>query len=236
MGHRDYEAVGNPLPAHPTVVLINHDTASAAEILASALADHHLATIVGTRSFGKGIFQEVLHLAAGGALDLTVGEYLTADGISLAGKGIKPDVHAVDDPKTPARRGPRQGARRPGGEGGGREQVSARGARSRSGGGCASVERRGRFAVAEPLFERGPQAALARGSVDVRPGDIALVDFRRGGARALRALGSAERPRDVVAALLWDRGSGRGFPAALEDEAREAATAARRRTRGRAAT
>jgi carboxyl-terminal processing protease len=100
MGHRDYDALGNPLPSHPTVVLINHDTASAAEILASALADHHLATIVGTRSFGKGTFQEVLDLAAGGALDLTVGEYLTADGISLTGKGIRPDVHAADNPKT----------------------------------------------------------------------------------------------------------------------------------------
>ncbi len=100
-GHRDYDAVGNPLPSHPTVVLINRDTASAAEILASALADHHQATIVGTRSFGKGVFQEVLDLPAGGALDLTVGEYLTADGISLAGKGIKPDVHALDNPKTP---------------------------------------------------------------------------------------------------------------------------------------
>ena len=101
MGHRDYEATGDPLPQHPMVVLINRDTASAAEILASALGDHHLATIVGTRSFGKGTFQEVIHLAAGGALDLTVGEYLTADGISLAGKGIKPDVRAVDDPETP---------------------------------------------------------------------------------------------------------------------------------------
>ena len=100
MGHHDYPAVGNPLPAHPTVVLINQDTASAAEILASALADHHLATIVGTRSFGKGTFQEVIHLPSGGALDLTVGQYLTADGTSLAGKGIRPDVHAADNPKT----------------------------------------------------------------------------------------------------------------------------------------
>jgi carboxyl-terminal processing protease len=100
MGHHDYDAVGDPLPEYPTVVLINHDTASAAEILASALADHHLATIAGTRSFGKGTFQEVIHLAAGGALDLTVGQYLTADGTSLAGKGIRPDVRALDDPET----------------------------------------------------------------------------------------------------------------------------------------
>ena len=108
MGHRDYEATGDPLPQHPTVVLINRDTASAAEILASALGDHRLATIVGTRSFGKGTFQEVIHLAAGGALDLTVGEYFTADGASLADKGIKPEVRAVDDPETPRDEGLRR--------------------------------------------------------------------------------------------------------------------------------
>jgi carboxyl-terminal processing protease len=100
MGHRNYDALGHPLQSVPTVVLINRDTASAAEILASALRDHHLATIVGTRSFGKGTFQEVIHLAAGGALDLTVGQYFTADGVSLTGKGIHPDVRAEDNPKT----------------------------------------------------------------------------------------------------------------------------------------
>src|SRR5213079_3579169 len=100
-GHRVYKALGDPVPTKPIVVLVDHDTASAAEILASALAEHHLATVVGTRSFGKGTFQEVIHLAAGGALDLTVGQYFTANGISLANKGIKPDVRAVDDPKTP---------------------------------------------------------------------------------------------------------------------------------------
>ena len=82
-------------------MLINRDTASAAEILASALDDHGLATIVGTRSFGKGTFQELIELSAGGALDLTVGEYFTADGVSLAGKGIEPEVRAEDDPETP---------------------------------------------------------------------------------------------------------------------------------------
>jgi carboxyl-terminal processing protease len=101
MGERDYEATGDPLRRHPSVVLINRDTASAAEILASALGDHRLATIVGTRSFGKGTFQQVLQLEAGGALDLTVGEYFTANGDSLADEGIKPEVRAVDDQKTP---------------------------------------------------------------------------------------------------------------------------------------
>jgi len=91
----------------------------------------------------------------------------------------------------------------------------------------ASVERRGRFTVVEPLFERGPQVALARRSVQVDPGDIALVDFAPAGARALRALGSAERASDVVGALLWDRGMRRGFSRKLETEAHDAAGAAR---------
>lgn len=90
----------------------------------------------------------------------------------------------------------------------------------------ASVERRGRLDVVEPLFERGPQVPLTRGSVEVRPGGIALVDFRAGGARALRALGSAERARDVLSALLWDRGMRPGFAPKLEDEARDAVAAA----------
>ena len=85
------------------------------------------------------------------------------------------------------------------------------------------MERRGRFTVVEPLFERGPQVALARGSIDLSPGDIALVDFGRGGARALRALGSAERASDVVSAVLWDRGMRRGFAPELESDARDAA-------------
>jgi ribonuclease R len=94
----------------------------------------------------------------------------------------------------------------------------------------ASFERRGRFIVAEPLFERGPQVALARGSIRIEPGEIALVDFRPGGARALRTLGSADSARDVVAALLWDRGAERGFAASLESDAEEAATSAREAT------
>jgi len=100
LGHSEYDAVGDALEPRPTVVLINHDTASAAEILAAALQDHQLATTVGERSFGKGTFQEVIRLDAGGALDLTVGEYVTADGTSLAGKGIAPDVRAPDEPQT----------------------------------------------------------------------------------------------------------------------------------------
>jgi ribonuclease R len=91
----------------------------------------------------------------------------------------------------------------------------------------ATFERRGRFTVAEPLFERGPRVALVRGSIRPAPGEIALVDFSPAGARVLRELGSAECARDVVGALLWDRGVGRGFGDAVESEAADAAVTAR---------
>jgi carboxyl-terminal processing protease len=113
---RDYRAVGGALDPRPTVVLINRDTASAAEILTAALAEHGLAKVVGERSFGKGVFQEVIELDAGGAIDLTVGEYLTSEGRSLAGKGIPPEVAAKDDLKTPRDETLRRGLEVLGGE------------------------------------------------------------------------------------------------------------------------
>jgi carboxyl-terminal processing protease len=100
-GEQVYDATGGALDPRPTVVLINRFTASAAEILASAIESYDLGTIVGEPSFGKGTFQEVIHLPDGGALDLTIGEYVTADEVSLADTGIKPQVRAVDDPDTP---------------------------------------------------------------------------------------------------------------------------------------
>jgi carboxyl-terminal processing protease len=101
-GRTVYRADGDPVRRQPIVVLIDRGTASAAEILASALADNGLAEVVGTRSFGKGLFQSVVDLSNGGRLDLSVGAFFTADGISLAPKGIHPDVFAKDDPRTKA--------------------------------------------------------------------------------------------------------------------------------------
>jgi carboxyl-terminal processing protease len=95
-----FEATGDALAARPMVVLINGDTASASEILTAALADAGLAAVVGERSFGKGSFQEVIPLDNGGALDLTVGEYVTRDGESIDGTGIPPAVKARDLPRT----------------------------------------------------------------------------------------------------------------------------------------
>jgi carboxyl-terminal processing protease len=93
-----FEAVGDALPEHPIVVLINGDTASAAEILTAALSDAGLAETVGQRSFGKGTFQQVIPLDNGGALDLTIGQYLARNGESVNNTGIKPDVKVRDRP------------------------------------------------------------------------------------------------------------------------------------------
>jgi carboxyl-terminal processing protease len=97
---RTFEATGDALPRHPMVVLINGDTASASEIVTAALEQTGIAKVVGTTSFGKGTFQEVLPLDNGGALDLTVGQYLTRDGTSINGTGIAPQVKAKDNPST----------------------------------------------------------------------------------------------------------------------------------------
>ncbi len=97
---RTFEAQGDAIEPRPIVVLINGDTASASEIFTAALSDAGLASVAGETSFGKGVFQEVISLANGGALDLTVGEYLTRDGQSLAGNGIEPELPAVDLPRT----------------------------------------------------------------------------------------------------------------------------------------
>ncbi len=76
-------------PSIPVVVLVDANTASAAEIVTAALQDHHRATVVGTHTFGKGVFQEEEPLANGGALDITVGEYFTPNGRNLGGGGVK---------------------------------------------------------------------------------------------------------------------------------------------------
>ncbi|HEX3510084.1 MAG TPA: S41 family peptidase [Solirubrobacteraceae bacterium] len=83
-------ALGDAIPASiPMVVLVDSNTASAAEIVTAALQDHHRATVVGTHTFGKGVFQEEEPLSNGGALDITVGEYFTPNGRNLGGGGVK---------------------------------------------------------------------------------------------------------------------------------------------------
>jgi carboxyl-terminal processing protease len=104
---RVFEASGTSIDADvPVVVLVDRASASASEIVTGALQDRGRARVVGTRTFGKGVFQEIRRLSNGGALDITVGEYYTPEGRNLGGGGVKqgsgiePDVRAVDDAGT----------------------------------------------------------------------------------------------------------------------------------------
>ena len=74
------------------VVLINGGSASASEIVAGALQDHHRAIIMGTRSFGKGSVQTIIPIAGHGAVRLTTAHYYTPSGRSIQAKGIDPDI------------------------------------------------------------------------------------------------------------------------------------------------
>jgi carboxyl-terminal processing protease len=83
---------GDLVPGTPMVVLINAASASAAEIVAGALQDHHRATVMGSRSFGKGSVQTIIPIEGHGALRLTTALYYTPSGRSIQGNGITPDI------------------------------------------------------------------------------------------------------------------------------------------------
>ena len=100
-GRRTFTAEGEALdPKLPLVVLVDGGSASASEIVAGALRDRGRATLVGEMTFGMGVFQEVLPLSYGGALDLSVGRYYLPSGEDVGTKGIVPEVKARDKPRT----------------------------------------------------------------------------------------------------------------------------------------
>jgi C-terminal processing protease CtpA/Prc len=79
-------------PRIPVSILINHYSASAAEVLTAALRDHHRAKVYGVTSYGKGSVQKILPIGQGRAIKMTVSRYYTPNGKMIEGTGIDPDV------------------------------------------------------------------------------------------------------------------------------------------------
>ncbi len=98
---KEFEAEGDAIEEDiPVVVLVDRGSASASEIVAGALQDRGRATVVGTKTFGKGVVQEVETLSNGGTLSLTVASYYLPSGVNISDKGIEPKVRARDKPRT----------------------------------------------------------------------------------------------------------------------------------------
>ena len=89
----------NPIINMPIIILTNENTASSSEILAGALKDHGKAKIVGTKTYGKGVIQQLLTLPDGSGLKITSEEYLTPNRTKINEIGIEPD-EKVELPET----------------------------------------------------------------------------------------------------------------------------------------
>ena len=99
VGNFDYPAVEGGIATRvPLILLVNENSASAAEILAASLQERDRAVVVGTPTFGKNLVQSSFELRNGGLLRLTIATWTTADGASVAGTGVVPDVTLTVDP------------------------------------------------------------------------------------------------------------------------------------------
>lgn len=94
-----YRASGMPINQQPMVVLVDENSASASEILAGALHDNHRAVIMGSKTFGKGLIQEVTNLTGGLVLYVTTAKYVTPNGTDINSVGIEPNIQATNDAK-----------------------------------------------------------------------------------------------------------------------------------------
>ena len=93
----DYNCEGDKQLEVPMTVLVNGNSASASEILAGAIKDYGIGTLVGTTTFGKGIVQSVLPMTDGSAVKVTISSYYTPSGKNIHGTGIDPDVECEFD-------------------------------------------------------------------------------------------------------------------------------------------
>lgn len=91
-GRKEYRYSDRAYTDIPLVILINGNSASASEILAGAVRDHGRGMLVGTRTFGKGLVQELNLLGDGSGIKVTISRYFTPSGICIQGFGIKPDI------------------------------------------------------------------------------------------------------------------------------------------------
>lgn len=97
-GHTyDYKATDDDKNELPTVVLVDGNTASAAEIVTGALKDSNAATVIGETTFGKGIVQDIIPLGDGSGVKITTSQYFTPSGADIHKKGIKPDIEVELD-------------------------------------------------------------------------------------------------------------------------------------------
>ena len=229
-------------PKIPLVVLVDRGTASSAEIVTGALKDHGRAKVIGTHTYGKGVFQEIQPVPGGGALDITVGEYFTPNGQNLGGGGVKrgqgrsrPNIYVYDNPQRPGLARPCSVAEQTvAGEievGGGRR---ARAARRRPARRRRPAWRWSSGAASSSSPSRSSARAAARGEprprydvgdlVLVTPGVVRAAGRAARGAKVARRLGKPDVARDVIEALMLDRGPGARLRAAGRAGGAEAAS------------